>query len=165
MGFYANATYVRDRVTETLLNMMKVRDYQTISISDLVHEAGVSRSSFYRNFTDKEDVIRGKLIRLTQTWGTEFEYTKNQDFSDCLLQHFYENRDFYLLLFRSGLSFMVLDQIKRACGVRPETPPIFAYGAASIAGALFGWVDEWISRGMKESPQELKELAKTLKGL
>ena len=131
-----------------------------IIISDLVRKAGVSRSSFYRNFTDKNVVIYRKMERLLQEWKTEFECTKNQDFSDSLLQHFYDNKDFYLLLYRSGLSFMVLDNIKKACGVNPDTPPILAYGAASIAGALFGWADEWIARGMKETPQELKKLAK-----
>ena len=139
--------------------MMRVQDYQTISISDLVHEAGVSRSSFYQNFTDKEDVIHGKMKRLMRTWQEEFERTEGQDLSDSLLRHFFDNRDFYLLLYRSGLSFLLLANIKSVCGVKPDAPPIFAYGAASIAGALFGWVDEWIARGMKETPQELKKLA------
>lgn len=159
MASYANATYVRNKVTETLLQMMCERDYHTISVSEVVQEANVSRSSFYRNFTDKDDVLRRQLTRLIQDWRSEFEHAQNQDFSDSLLQHFYHNKDFYLLLYRSDLSFMLLENIKSACGVKPESPPILAYGAASIAGALFGWIDEWISRGMKETPRELKKLA------
>lgn len=163
MASYANATYVRDRVTETLLQMMRERDYQTISISELVQEAGVSRSSFYRNFTDKDDVVRKHLKMLIRDWESAFSITPNQDFSDSLLRHFYQNRDFYLLLYRSGLSWMLFENIKSACGVKPESPHILAYGAASIAGAIFGWADEWISRGMKETPDELKILAEKIK--
>lgn len=159
MASYANATYVRDKVTETLLQMMRERDYQTISVSELVQKADVSRSSFYRNFTDKDDVVQKYLKRLIQDWECDFSIGPNQDLSDSLLRHFYQNRDFYLLLYRSGLSWMLFESIKSACGVRSDAPPVLAYGAASIAGALFGWIDEWISRGMRETPRELKNLA------
>lgn len=40
-----------------------------------------------------------------------------------------------------------------------DAPPVFAYAAASVAGALFGWIDEWISRGMMETSEELERLA------
>lgn len=159
MASYANATYVRDKVTETLLQMMRERDYQTISISELVQKADVSRSSFYRNFTDKDDVVRKYLKRLIKDWEDAFSITPNQDFFDSLIRHFYQNRDFYLLLYRSGLSWMLFKNIKSACGVHSDTPSILAYGASSIAGAIFGWADEWISRDMKETPEELKKLA------
>lgn len=58
---------------------------------------------------------------------------------------------------------MIYENIKNACGVNSDTPPILTYGAASIAGALFGWTDEWMSRGMKETPKELKKLAEEFK--
>lgn len=38
-----------------------------------------------------------------------------------------------------------------------DAPPVFA--AAAVAGALFGWIDEWISRGMAETSEELERLA------
>lgn len=95
-----------------------------------------------------------------EEWQQSFAAMPGQDFSDSLLRHFYANRNFYLLLYRSGLSWMLHENIKAACGLKADMPPILAYGTASIAGALFGWADEWISRGMNETPEELKELAK-----
>lgn len=160
MAVYENATHVRTQVTAALLRLMETREYQTISISDLASAAQVSRSSVYRNFVDKDDVLRRHLKKLMEKWQQNFEATPGQDFSDSLLRHFYANRNFYLLLYRSGLSWMLHDNIKAACGLKADMPPIFAYGTASIAGALFGWADEWISRGMNETPEELKELAK-----
>lgn len=163
MATYENATHVRTQVAAALLRLMGTREYQTISISDLASAAQVSRSSVYRNFADKDDVLRRYLKKLVEEWGRDFEATPGQDFSDSLLRHFYANRDFYLLLYRSSLSWMLHENMKAACGLKADMPPILAYGTASIAGALFGWVDEWISRGMKETPEELGELAKTFR--
>ena len=66
MAHYENATHVRTQVTAALLNMMKTRDYPSISISDLAQAAQVRRSSFYRNFTDKDDVLPQHLCHLLE---------------------------------------------------------------------------------------------------
>lgn len=160
MASYPNATYVKDTVTATLLRMMETQVYSTITISELVKESRVSRSSFYRNFSDKDAVMQNYLDRLMDSWKESFTSTTGQDFSDSLLRHFYGHKEFYLLLYHSGLSWMLYENIKKSCGVCSDSPAIQAYGAASIAGALFGWADEWIARGMRETPDELKNLAR-----
>lgn len=53
--------------------MMKHTDVEDISVSDLVKRAGVSRNSFYRNFTSKRNVLEQYLSRLMRGWGAEFE--------------------------------------------------------------------------------------------
>lgn len=155
-----NTTYVCTQVTAALLRLMETSEYQAISISELAAAAQVSRSSVYRNFIDKDDILQRHLKRLIEAWKQSFEAAQGQDFSGSMLRHFYANRDFYLLLYRSGLSWMLHENIKNACGLRPDMPSVAAYGTASFAGALFGWVDEWISRGMKETPEELEMLEK-----
>ncbi|MFQ8759982.1 MULTISPECIES: TetR-like C-terminal domain-containing protein [Intestinimonas] len=30
-------------------------------------------------------------------------------------------------------------------------------------GALFGWIEEWIRRGMKETPEQMQKLLETQK--
>lgn len=160
MAAYENATYVCTQVTAALLKLMEIRPYQEIGISDLARAAQVSRSSIYRNFSGKDEVLRRYLKKLMDDWRRDFEAEPGQALSGSLLRHFYANRDLYLLLYRSGLSWMLHENIKDACGLKADMPPVLAYGAASVAGALFGWTDEWISRGMKETPEELEALAK-----
>ena len=72
MAIYENATHVRTQVTAALLKLMETTSYQAISISELACAAEVSRSSVYRNFADKDDVLRqylkngGKTLRPRQ---------------------------------------------------------------------------------------------------
>lgn len=159
MAAYENAAYVRTQVTGMLLHMMETADYQSIRISELVRRANVSRSSFYRNFTDKDDVLRRHFQCLTEEWGRSFEAESEKDLSGSLICHFYAHRDLCLLLHRSGLFWMMYNHIKEACGVSADTPSLLAYGGAAAAGAIFGWLEEWTARGMVESPEEIKQLS------
>ena len=53
-----------------------------------------------------------------------------------------------------------MDNIKSVCGPKPEQDSLQAYTSAWFAYGLFGWINEWIARGMKESPKEISELGK-----
>ncbi|MGM9531699.1 TetR/AcrR family transcriptional regulator [Intestinibacter sp.] len=44
-------------IAETLVNMLKIKEYSEISISQLCKEANVSRQTFYSLFQSKENVI------------------------------------------------------------------------------------------------------------
>ncbi|MTN17322.1 TetR/AcrR family transcriptional regulator, partial [Turicibacter sanguinis] len=118
----------------------------------------VSRASFYRNFINKEDILKQHLVKLIQEWGTEFEQSKNPNFVESLFGHYLKYAETYQLLYKCGLSYLVLDTIKSVCGPKPEQENIQAYTNAWLACGLFGWIDEWIIRGMQESPIEMARL-------
>ena len=80
------------------------------------------------------------------------------NFAEALFQHYYGERELYLLLCKQGLSHLNLQSIKEACGPKPEQKNFDAYGAAFIAYGLYGWIDEWFNRGMQETPEEMAAL-------
>ena len=43
-------------------------------------------------------------------------------------------------------------------GAKPEQENVQAYISSWIAYGLFGWIDEWMTRGMQESPKEMAKL-------
>ena len=55
-------------ITDTLLSLLKTQMMEEIRIVDLVRLAGVSRNSFYRNFKDKDDVLRHYISEVTDIW-------------------------------------------------------------------------------------------------
>lgn len=61
-----NDSYVANKITETLLDLLKKYDLNKISISALCDKAGVGRASFYRNFNSKEDVLKKYDQRLIE---------------------------------------------------------------------------------------------------
>ena len=117
-----------------------------------------SNIELYDDFINKEDILKQHLVKLIQEWGTEFEQSKNPNFVESLFGHYLKYAETYQLLYKCGLSYLVLDTIKSVCGPKPEQENIQAYTNAWLACGQFGWIDEWIIRGMQESPIEMARL-------
>lgn len=151
--------FIKDCITTALIKQMETQPFDKISITELVETAGVSRVSFYRNFESKQDVLEKHLIKLIQEWGKEFEEKNDAAyFSESLLLHFYKYKDFYLLLNRQGLSSLIYENIRLATKLEESQNNVERYLKSSVAGAIFGWIDEWLRQGMKESPQEIQAI-------
>ena len=154
-------SYVRKQILHALLDMMNEQDFSSIPVSALAGRAGVGRASFYRNFTSKEDVLRQEADRLTRQWAGEWqrlEPAAPSEFLISLLNFYKQHSEFYLRLYKAGLSGIVLDTILQNAGITPELPNAAAYLKSAIAYMVYGWVIEWIHRGMQESGTELAHM-------
>ena len=148
--------YVVKHITDALLKLMRSRCLNGISISQICEEAGVGRASFYRNYESKEDVLRKYLEQLIREWEKDFENKGDLAFfSESMLRHFYKYKDFYLLLYRQGLSQMIYENIRWATKLNEARNNMERYAKSMIAGMIFGWVDEWMRQEMPETPEEL----------
>ena len=93
-------TYVRNQILRALLNMMQEQPFADISISALVSTAQVGRASFYRNFTDKEDVLRQENDRLTAQWKQSYDTAEHAAPNELLISLL----DFYSVVFLDVLN-------------------------------------------------------------
>ena len=155
-------SYVRQHILSALLELMKTQDFASISIQALTNAAGVGRASFYRNFESKEDVLKQESVRLTQLWWAEhYSIEPPENFSvllTTLLDFYKEHSEFYLALYHAGLSDVVLDTILRNFDRSPEIPNALAYLNSAMGYMIYGWVHEWMCRGMQESGTELAQM-------
>ncbi len=152
--------FVKECITEALLQLMKEKTLSEIAITEIVERAGVARVSFYRNFTSKENVIELHLVTLIKEWGKEFEALSDPNkFSDSLIRHYYKHKDFYLMLYKQGLSDMIYETIRGAMKLHEAQHNLERYAKSMIAGMIWGWADEWMRQGMPESPDEIALLS------
>ena len=56
--------YTREWTFEALAKLMEIKSFKDIKISEIINKAGISRATFYRNFSTKEDVIKRKVETL-----------------------------------------------------------------------------------------------------
>ena len=63
-----------------------------------------------------------------------------------------------LALYQVGLSVIVLQMLLDQSEITPEMPNALAYLKSSIAYLLYGWIVEWMKRGMQESGTELAKM-------
>lgn len=154
-------TYVKEQITQTLIAMLEKKNINDISIKELCDKAMIGRASFYRNYSSKEDVIAKYNQKLIINWGKDLE--KNTDanifnFFEHMFKHFVDNKKFYLLLHKQGLSLILLDTIKKKMGLTPSLPNNEAFRLAWLAYAIYGIIEEWIAHGMIETPTQMNKI-------
>ena len=148
--------FVRDCITKALFKLMKSKNYHDITVSALVKTAGVSRNSFYRNYQSIEDILRQYLVEQTSQWWNEYIADPTPNIIAETFQHFLNMREEILLLYRTGLSHLLMEHII-LCGKQSLTGEVSnAYQTAFMSGGLCGLTNEWILRGMKETPAEMQ---------
>ena len=151
--------YVVERLTGALLELLEEKPLADISVSELCDRAGVGRTSFYRNYQEKEDILRTRVYHLFKDWtGRLGDGTPLDQLIFALFTHFEEHRDFYALLHERGLVSLMKDVILELCGFRPDQEAKAAYASAFAAYSLYGWVEVWFRRGMRESAAEMAAL-------
>ena len=123
--------------------------------------AQIGRASFYRYYSSLEDILSQQSRRLMQEWGREFEAnpqsTPDRVFQR-LFQHFQEHKEFYSILYLYQLTQVIVETMKDKIELTTDLPNDVAYGKSLFAYAIFGWINEWISRSMSENPTQLNHL-------
>ncbi|MTN82446.1 TetR family transcriptional regulator [Turicibacter sanguinis] len=128
---------VRESITQALLILMETKDFQKITITEIVNKAGVSRMSFYRNYNSKEDVILKYLYEIYEDWGNNIQDPNPSNFIRALFQLFECMKPTIELLYKADLSHLLLRFLNEVCGSKSQKENIYAYYSAIIAGSFF----------------------------
>ena len=143
------SAYIKENLFSALLELMKEKDFSDIRIQDIAKRAGVSRVSYYRNFTSKEDVLESYMNEETGKFHQEHSGEDGREFLIHLLEHLKKYKDKFELLYKNNLSHLFLHHIYQWCGPKEGTNDHEAYLKAAKAFAIYGFIDEWVKRGMK----------------
>ena len=159
-------SYVKKQITNALLRLLKEKELKDISISEITTTAQVSRISFYRNYNDKDAIIKEYIHLTLNEWNKNHPKTSEHTEDDILgdiFAYITEYKDFYLLLRDRGIFYFLKDIIMDTLGPKPEYSNFDAYTVAFIANGIYGWIEEWFLRGMQESGEEMTRLLKNRK--
>lgn len=163
---------VKEAVTTALLRLMKKKFIEDISVKDIVEVAGVARSSFYRNFESKEDVLVKYLNKIYLKKFEEdepFKYPEDfetmHDFYVVRFRFIKENREFFEAINRNNLFEYVYKRVDKDIGkyifLIPETENntvMEVYMKAKGVGVCTEITSEWINRKFRESEEEIADI-------
>lgn len=153
----------RESLSIALIYLMNEKPFEKISITELVERAGVSRTAFYRNYTDKEDLLKeiGKaLIGKISELNEKHKDTKS-DFDWCLevFQAIKEHKESFALFMNAGLTAkMLFNERAFVDVVYPSEDRKERYMLIASEAAFASIINTWFEEGMKESPEEMAEL-------
>ena len=154
---------VRESIAKSLIELMKVKNFEDINIKELTTKAGVGRVSFYRNFDSKEDIIMQYFKEKIEEMNEKIEKDPNPDFAIYIFNLFYEDKNVILLMYKNNLSYLFERAIKENFGPKDTKSNSESYMLAFIQGAIYGMIEEWINRGMSETPKQMSEVLSDLR--
>ena len=155
MGYMATA----------LLELMLEKDYTKISIGEIAKKAGVDRSSYYRHFKSKEDIISFFFDMVLKESLEGYTNLSSIDFTlyiHSIYTAFFNYRKEILLIHYANLSFLLLDVLSKRfqfSELAKDFPLSKQYELSYIIGGIYNNLIFWMSRDMKETPDELTEIS------
>lgn len=151
---------VRESIETALIQLMEKKPFGEITISEIVEKAGVSRVSYYRNYYYKEDVLFAKMDKIAIAWKSDGKDTI-ADLGERIIDLFEMERPVLAVIYKNNLEHLMYRLIRKHCGLEEKIDNNFqAYFLSMFAGMFFGWCDEWVKRGMTETPEQIKAVLK-----
>ena len=114
MGGNAKTTeFLKECMADALIKILKTKSIEKISVPEIVEVASVGRTTFFRNFTTKNEVLTFKIVRLWERWAEEHNLDERKKFTlDNAVDFFnfnYSIRDLLELIYRRNLQSTVYD--------------------------------------------------------
>ncbi|MBR4009950.1 MAG: TetR/AcrR family transcriptional regulator [Clostridiales bacterium] len=157
----------RESLSIALIYLMNEKDFNKISITELVTRAGVSRTAFYRNYTSKEDLLKqigsALIARITELNQEERESQSEYDWCLKFFSAIKEHEESFRLFLNAGLTPENLfnrntfTDVLNLANDRKER-----YIRIAEEGALGSIINTWFREGMQETPEEMAEMCANL---
>ncbi|MBO5789874.1 MAG: TetR/AcrR family transcriptional regulator [Clostridia bacterium] len=148
------ALAAKECIYTALILLMQKKEYDRISIVDIVRKAGVSRMTYYRHFTSKEDVLEKYMDEVGQrVHDSIIEQNAQADFYTyfCVIfEQLSAYGDIGVAACRARLGEMILSAItKYTFETFPPDPaaPSSIYARHFLAGAIYNTLIEWLKAG------------------
>ena len=165
-----------DALQSALLEQMKKKPYEKISITDIANCSGLTRSTFYAHFETKDqllesiinDVLDEFFDELWNFYGQDSDARMVLNSNKAFFRVWEENKDLIRLLTTMDFDCLLIARLREYFeklyyqNVQAALPKIKgAYSSFTInylAYSFAGFLKEWIRQDMKPSPEVMGEL-------
>jgi AcrR family transcriptional regulator len=162
----------RDTLGDALVALMQEKNFDEITVCEVLDRAGVGRSTFYAHYRDKDDLFLSDIEDFLEACSTALKRDDAGGKRLLPVQEFFahvrEAREFYAALVRSGKMNEVqelargffarsIEERLEAAGVKIE-PRRRSAQAYVLAGSFFSLLEWWVDKGMKADPKEMDGL-------
>lgn len=167
MGGNAKTTeFLKECLADALIKLLKTKAIEKISIPEIAETASVGRTTYFRNFANKNEVLTFKIVRLWERWAEEHNLTERRKYTvNNALDFFrfnYSIRDLLGLLYEKNLQSALYDAFYSIMVSQYGVNAVECYKSRFYSYGLFGLLDEWIKRGFYESPEEMAKILREI---
>lgn len=167
MGGNAKTTeFLKECLADALIKLLKTKSIEKITVPEIAETANVGRTTYFRNFTNKNEALTFKIVRLWERWAEEHNLTERRKYTtDNALDFFnfnYSIRNLLSLFYEKNLQSALYDAFYIIMVSQYGANAAECYKSRFYSYGLFGLLDEWIRRGFYESPEEMAEILREI---
>ena len=165
----------RHLLSEALVELIREKGYNTITVTNIIDRANVGRSTFYAHFRDKDDLLAGELDRVIDILDRHIPDESREENlffpSLGLFRHVGEQYELYrALVWSSGVDLLfkhvqksLSERIEQGLqGSRKEYNVPIPMLANFIAGSFLTLLKWWLDNRMIYSPEKMDEIFQKL---
>lgn len=162
------AAQSKQKMEQALLALMNQYDYKEITVTQIAQEAQLSRKTFYRLFSDKDEILALFFERMFQEYFAQVKELKLRHYWDVvqLFFDFWEERkDLLLLLQKNNLLQRAFEQsyqysmqvfeFVRSKEIADSFSLTLPYLLAYSVGGMHSMLLRWVEKGMNIPSAEL----------
>jgi len=158
-----------DLIYVALVQLLKEKTFESISVKDIVDRANIGRTTFYRNFDAIEDVLR---LKCDEAFNGMKEYVIANQQSPLILKAFlrywYLDSKILEILIQIKRTDIIVDSFSRIIeqflqiiDTQSESPIQYkSYFIAIRIGVALSILEQWIKDGKNIPPDALADLIK-----
>lgn len=156
-------TFTKNCLAAALIELLEEKEYNDISIQDIVDKAGFSRMAYYRNFKSVDEIIKYYLVSYTEAFisETKIDFAKMgaERFFILVFEHLGNKKTRHIadIINKRGSIFTLYKLFLMFFNPKDKDEKRL-YDHRFIAGGVFGVYLRWANQGYKETPQELSQI-------
>lgn len=151
--------FLKECLSDALIQLMREKDFEKISIKEIADTAGVGRATWFRNYTSKNEALTFKFVQVWNRWAGEHAIAVRDRFDLANAKNFfqfnYEIKHILEIVYTSNMQSAIYDAFYQVMMPQYGANAKECYQARFYSYGLFGLLDEWIKRGFKESVEEM----------
>ena len=165
--------YTREWTFEALYKLLENNEYDKIKITDIITKAGISRATFYRNFSTKDDIIKLKVKMFFEFFYVDIvNRYKQLDHEDeiFLIQNFFNTVDeedkLIATVIKTNLEYLMVQGILDIINMQRDkfykivkpNDKSEKYIMEIVASSAWTLLSRWIKTGKEETASELVDI-------
>ena len=164
----SKSTYIKNNIAEALVFLLQKKSIEDISVSLLVETAGISRTSFYNNYKNLEEVLVEMYVFAHKSFFDGKYTSMNYLFSHAYIwdniQFFDQNSDLLLALYKWNLLDYITKERTRSTLKQIEQIDVEiikqnpSYFMVFFGSPIFHLCLQWIIQGKQETTQALFQM-------
>ena len=169
----------REAIFCALTELLSKKDFNHITVGEIIEKADVGRATFYAHFETKDFLLQElckdlfcHIFDATEHGHTDHHHMFECDAPDSVFLHLFrhllkndnhildllscQNNDLFLTYFKNQLQSVVLSQLPQFETRKSEKLPE-AFWIDHICATFIDTLRWWIDNGMKETPETITE--------